>query len=602
MSKDAGHFLRKVVKFVANPTTNWAELDSPELVNEENEYAKAEIKAMIERKRRNDFVRKRELDMLRKIRREGLSHDSAMALATPSNLDSESRVSGGGPKSDMAVKAKIDAIEQQMVGAGEHREPRRGTSGTTTTAAADLTRGPSSRDPGQHPVDSYAATRPFDAGNLPTLPMSMDTGEPSVSQETIAAARVDLPRLAGEPPRGVVAHPLAPSGFANSSGVEVSEVAHDPDLDEAVIAFANADFEQCERDVMALIQPGGTRHEFAETWMVLFDLYRALDLPAKFDALAVSFVHQFGLSPPQWYSLPERVSRHLAAQTRPAQPLQTSGRPHPNELVHRDDNGQPVALEGWIAPPQLDADAVGRLRCEVLQLPRPWAMDWTGVETVTPEAASLLAAQLKIWSQDTISLIWIGADRLLEVLQELSPTGDRDADPAIWMLRLEVLRLSHRPDQFDEAAIDYCVTYELSPPSWESPACAVKLIKDATCTQTVTLSHIGDISTSFVESQLHDDIEFIQLASLELSGQLIGDIGDTLSELDNQLGASVALQLDCAHLIRVDFIAAGDLLNWVLARTAENRTVTFLNPHRLVALFLGAMGITEHAKVKLQLV
>ena len=64
----------------------------------------------------------------------------------------------------------------------------------------------------------------------------------------------------------------------------------------------------------------------------------------------------------------------------------------------------------------------------------------------------------------------------------------------------------------------------------------------------------------------------------------------------------MAVQLDCAHLIRVDFIAAGDLLNWVLARSAEQRTVTFVNPHRLVALFFGAMGITEHAKVKLQLV
>ena len=86
------------------------------------------------------------------------------------------------------------------------------------------------------------------------------------------------------------------------------------------------------------------------------------------------------------------------------------------------------------------------------------------------------------------------------------------------------------------------------------------------------------------------------------AGPLNDNIGSTLSELDTQLGASVAVQLDCAHLIRVDFIAAGDLLNWVLARSAENRTVNFVNPHRLVALFFGAMGITEHAKVKLQLV
>jgi hypothetical protein len=74
MSPKETGFFRKVVRFVANPTTEWSDLElkSPGVV--ESEYAKARrIKAMIERKRRNDFVRKREFDMLRKIRREGLS-------------------------------------------------------------------------------------------------------------------------------------------------------------------------------------------------------------------------------------------------------------------------------------------------------------------------------------------------------------------------------------------------------------------------------------------------------------------------------------------------------------------------------------------------
>ena len=54
----------------------------------------------------------------------------------------------------------------------------------------------------------------------------------------------------------------------------------------------------------------------------------------------------------------------------------------------------------------------------------------------------------------------------------------------------------------------------------------------------------------------------------------------------------------CARLIRVDFIAAGDLLNWVLSKRSENRSVTFTELHRLVALFFGAMGINEHARVQ----
>jgi hypothetical protein len=65
-------FLRKVVRFVANPTTDWAALNSSQPEDDALQLEKTELKAMIERKKRNDFVRKREFDMLRKVRREGL--------------------------------------------------------------------------------------------------------------------------------------------------------------------------------------------------------------------------------------------------------------------------------------------------------------------------------------------------------------------------------------------------------------------------------------------------------------------------------------------------------------------------------------------------
>src|SRR4051794_13961541 len=85
--KDTTSFFRKVVRFVANPATEWTEIDTPSEEGRENDYAKGELKAMIERKRRNDFVRKRELDMLRKVRREGLTGEQLAALGGSSRLD-----------------------------------------------------------------------------------------------------------------------------------------------------------------------------------------------------------------------------------------------------------------------------------------------------------------------------------------------------------------------------------------------------------------------------------------------------------------------------------------------------------------------------------
>jgi hypothetical protein len=90
------------------------------------------------------------------------------------------------------------------------------------------------------------------------------------------------------------------------------------------------------------------------------------------------------------------------------------------------------------------------------------------------------------------------------------------------------------------------------------------------------------------------------VAHVELSGQLVGDIGATLTRLQGQLGAAPVVSVSCARLIRVDFIAAGDLLNWVLSRRNESRAVHFVDAHRLVALFFGAMGINEHAKVQVR--
>ncbi|MFZ2651246.1 MAG: hypothetical protein WA210_14185, partial [Burkholderiaceae bacterium] len=123
--KDSPSFFRKMVKFVANPSTEWAELTSRNDVERETDTAKSELRSMIERKRRNDFVRKRELDMLRQVRRDGLSGDQLAVLAGNSrNDDSEVRASDGA-KPASGVKAKIDQIEQQMVGDGYSGSARR---------------------------------------------------------------------------------------------------------------------------------------------------------------------------------------------------------------------------------------------------------------------------------------------------------------------------------------------------------------------------------------------------------------------------------------------------------------------------------------------
>ncbi len=579
---DGESFFRKVVRFVANPTTDWADLTKGELETRESEYAKSELKAMIERKRRNDFVRKREFDMLRKIRREGLTSEGLSVLAGLSNLDdSEARQADNNARTD-GVKAKIDEIEQQMVGeSASYAAARRTAPAPLTNAAAP------------------AMTESF--FNAPTVPLALgQEGEARARAAAIRANRSSAApaRTPPPPPRAPAPAPVPMQAAApppqthrpvvnltNPFAVEVNELAHDPELDEAVIAFANADFEQCERTVRGLISPGGNRQQHAETWLVLFDLYRAIGQQQSFESLALDYVHQFGWSPPQWFSLPKLVADSAASSN------ERKGGGSSSAGSARADGAV-----SWASPESIDADAVARLRSQLLQMPMPWVLDWSAVRQIDPEACHDLRQLLQTWAREPLEMRWLAGDQLLGLLAELAPTGTRDVDPEYWLLRLEACRLANRPDQFDEVAIDYCMTYEVSPPSWESARCTVRM-GSSTGATAAQLSHVSEVSTGFVESEIDGGGAMV---AAELAGQLVGDISGLLKSLEQKLGTASMVNVSCAKLIRIDFIAAGDLLNWVLARRSENRAVNFDDANRLVALFCGAMGINEHARVKVR--
>ena len=631
-------FFRKVVRFVANPSTDWTELRTGQDESRELELEKSELKAMIERKRRNDFVRKREFDMLRRVRREGLSPEQLAALGGSSRLDDSeaARVHDFSPgRPDSGVKAKIDEIEQQMVGDGFVSSTRRPSSALGGTAAGSsvsadarvLRDAREARGAGPGNDSGTPAAREGavidDAlqaayANVPTLslndaapqpplplpgarPMTLPSGAP-LNPPMVADIVLPPPASPAPVQMGTGLPPLAPlssvsfgGGGANYAGdfgspfaVEVSEVVHDPELDEAVISFANADFAQCDDVLQQLTGTGGARAQHAETWLVLFDLYRATGQQQRFESLAIDYAQQFGWSAPQWYSLPKLVADAVSDE-----PIITSGSRGAGSLQHGE--------VGWVCPAHLDIEGVARLRSQTLQLPLPWVFDWGQLALIDAEAAMQLSGLFRAWASQSLEMRWMAGERLFTVLQEAAPTGVRDADPAFWQTRLDALRLANRADQFDEAAIDYCVTYEVSPPSWEPARCKVVIAGNTLTTKAPHPSVISEVSTGFMESTLSEDAAgVVEMAHVELSGQLVGDIGETLKKLDASLRTAPIVSVSCARLIRVDFIAAGDLLNWVLTKRNENRAVHFVDAHRLLALFFGAMGINEHAKVQVR--
>lgn len=504
------NMLRRIAQRAAAPgQPPWR----PSQINTDAED-RALLREMIERKRRNDLVRKRELDMLRRVRHEGLTPDQAAALDAPSSVPAELDPA---PVADgHRMRAKIDEIEQAMVGA----------SGAATRRAPRLTR--PVRLEGPSTVHAYV-----EAQATLVLPSAVTVAGPG--------------QLTEVPPP------------------DVADMRHDPVLDVAVMAFASGDAASAERELRTLIQ--GSCADDADTWLVLADLYRATGQRTPFETLAMAFSRAFDRSPPQWFSLPTLAAADLAARgTITVVP------------------GAPV----WKAPARLDADDVGELARHCDQQPPPWVMDWSALRHMTPAGAQALVQLAHTWGASEATLHWRGVAPLLAALKVVTPTGHRSVPPVLWLARLAMLRLVHRPQDFETVAIDYCVTYEVSPPSWEALRCRVHTDSEQSDATTALLTEPP--VSAFNELPLPDEIV------LQLVGDWVGDVGGALAGWSSAVEAAprARIVLCAALLTRIDFTAAGDVLNWVAARRAMGRDLRFTDLHRLTALMLSVMGLQDH--------
>ena len=602
MSKDDNGLLSKVVKFVRNPTTNWADLEQPES-DRASTYSKQMLKEMIERKRRNDFVRKREFDMLRKMRR-----SEVMAGQDPSARPSFFQSSMPSKPDDRATTLKkIDEIEAQM--SMQWWKTKHGDSSLRgSTGSASLAPAAAPLDSARVPLpanrsNSYTRTAPQPLppapNQAPVAPAEMlgsvtPPGMPAARPVVALSAITRVPPAAQQRPAATpvisAVTPVKGDSITNSNSVfsaskmiaiDVDEFAHDPELEEAAIRFANGDDAGAEAGLLEVLSPQGQRINHDETWLTLFDLYRATGQLDRYESAAIEFAGRFARSAPQWVSLPNAVARMNA----PAAAAPPS-----------------MQIADWTSPAAFGTQTLATLNAALAKAPQPWRLNWNKLSTIDDGALEGLARLFTQWASQPVQLRFIGGDSLENVLRNATPSGDKAANPAWWRLRMEMLRVTHRPDEFELVALDYCVTYEVSPPSWESARTGFKpLQNDGSYISGHTI--VGDVfhdSMATGAMALVGDSQIPQMSNVstvELAGQILGDATEALATLDAKLAGADVMIISCDRLIRIDFSAAGTLLNWVSARQAEGRQVQFIQVHRLVAAFFNVIGISEHAKV-----
>ena len=604
--------LSKMVRFVRNPTTNWADLDQKE-TDRESTYTKQALKEMIERKRRNDFVRKREFDMLRKMRkREAMSGQEPGARPSffQSSLPSK-------PDDRAMTLKKIDEIEAQMSmqwwktkhGANSSLPPSSSNFPNSDIPSSDAFPGssrPTSKAlaPNQRPATGVTYDKTAPAGlstqrEMPTQPPLLSIATPAVPASTVRPPNPSPPQNPApssakpRPNASPVLHAMgglaasydgATTGFSASKlyALEVGEVQHDPEVEEAAIRFANGDESGAEAALREALGPRGSRSSHEDTWYALFDLYRASGMHDAFEGAAIDFAGRFNRSAPVWFSMPELVGRMV-------------------EPKGANVLGGTRAAD-WRCPTHLTVQTLAALNAALSKAPMPWHLDWSKLQVIDNAAVVPLTRLFGAWAAQPVQLRFMGSDQLQAVLQAMAPSGKPEQPADGWRLRMETLRIMHRPDEFELTALDYCVTYEVSPPAWENARCEFKSLDESAASKTgqtiigeafsdSMISGVGGADSETASGQLS------QVTAVELAGHILGDASAALDKLETRMAGADILVISCAKLIRVDFSAAGSLLNWVTARQAEGRSVQFSDVHRLVGAFFHVIGISEHAKV-----
>ena len=411
-----GGLLSRVVRFVRSPASGFSDGDGADS-GRESSYSKQMLKEMIERKRRNDFVRKREFDMLRKMRRSEVLSGQDPGLR-PSFFQSSMPSK---PDDRATTLKKIDEIEAQMSmqwwktkHGGQSQQPGGnsaypvsshvppdamraattppGASSYSRTAPQELAGGESTAGAPLSAMDSivspHATTQalglvpppsglaPLDGSRLATPAARPPGKQPAMP----GSQQPDAREMAAA---GAVTLPGDSNSFTQSKqfAIQVEEFAHDPELEEASIRFANGDNEGAEAGLMEVLGPQGTRVNHDETWLTLFDLYRATGNQDQFESAAIDFAGRFGRSAPQWFSTPEIVGRmsQPAAATAPGQPL-----------------------ADWTCPSVFGTQTAAALNAALAKATQPYKLNWTKLNSIAEGAVEPLTKLFTQWANQNL--------------------------------------------------------------------------------------------------------------------------------------------------------------------------------------------------------
>ncbi len=323
-------------------------------------------------------------------------------------------------------------------------------------------------------------------------------------------------------------------------------------LAEAAAMYAAGQELDAMRRLEAAIKSGEDLGDSAvRAWGCLFELLQALGRRPAFDALALSFARRFEKSPPAWSAAADEGN--TAAET-------TGGRAH-------------VSLSGVLSA------AVGEVLKQTMKLAATSTMVRMDVAKLTDadnNGATLLMRALAALKKAKKELVFGRPEHLAGILAAKVVPGER-SNEAMWLLLLELYQQAFRQEAFEEAAVNYAITFEVSPPSWE----ALPERRDEPPPTSSPLPKAEGFT-------LHD--------------QLLGASVADFAPLAAVLAGRDEFDIDARKLVRIDAASAKALLEVLTRLHAAGKKLRIIGLSTIVAAYLETLGFDDVAALRARVI
>lgn len=378
--------------------------------------------------------------------------------------------------------------------------------------------------------------------------------------QTLTPPRAVAPKPPAGGPATQAPAPAAPTPPAEMEMVEFDELSFDgvsataeshSAVEEAAILYANERVTEAISTLLHFIKEN-TEARDLHPWLLLFDLYQLLGMKQQFDELSMEFIVKHERSAPVWEGA---RSATMTAAPQPKRGM-ASG----------------VQLKGEIGAAQhADIDRLPSLA----EAEGGVKLDLVSATAINAETAARLAAVLHSIRRGEKRINVAGAKEFAQIIKGQLEGAARQ-EMRFWALLFELYQILSLQNEFEDAAIDYAVTFELSPPSWEALP--------------ETVQTTGTSETEAQEPLLEAECFMIE-------GVLSSDCDYKLRDLERHAETRTEIHIDMSNATRVDFVTVGAFIGTLVKLNQGSKQIVISGANGMIHALFDVMGVTEYATI-----